>query len=55
MALEELQDWSWAASGCEAMSFFVFLLYDSKTAVKIVSKCVEEGAVGGIWDIVIVG
>jgi hypothetical protein len=36
------------------MSFFVFFLYASKAAVKIVSKFVEEVvAVGGIWDIVI--
>jgi hypothetical protein len=51
--MEESQDWSSVASGCEAMSFFVFLLYDSKAAVKMVSKFVEEVAVGGIWDIVI--
>ena len=54
MASEESQDWSCAASGWEAMSFFVFLLYASKAAVKMVSKFVEEVAVGGIWDIVIV-
>ena len=36
------------------MSFFVFLVYDFKAAVKIVSKFVEEVvAVDGIWDIVI--
>ena len=54
MASEESQDWSCSASGCEAMSFFVFLLYASKAAVKMVSKFVEEVAVDGIWDIVIV-
>ena len=36
------------------MSFFVFLLYDSKAAVKIFSKFVDDVVVGGIWDIVIV-
>jgi hypothetical protein len=50
MAVEEWQDWSSVASGCEAMSFLVFLLYDFKAAVKMVSKFVEEVAVGGIWD-----
>jgi hypothetical protein len=54
IALEESQDWSCAASGCEAMSLFVFLLYDSKAAIKIVSKVVEEVAIDGTWDIVIV-
>ena len=34
------------------MSFFVFLLYNFKASVKIVSKSVEEVAVGGIWDMV---
>ena len=52
MASEESQDWSCAASGCEAIFFFVFLLYDFKAAVKMVSKFVEEvAAVDGIWDI----
>ena len=54
MASEESQDWSCEASGCEAMSFFVFLLYDFNAAVKMVSNVVEEVlATGGIWDIVI--
>ena len=53
MASEESQDWSCAASGWEAISFFVFLLYSSKAAVKIVSKFVEEVGAGGIWDILI--
>ena len=53
MASEESQDWSCAASGCEAIFFFVFLLYDFKAAVKMVSKFVEEVvAVDGIWDMV---
>ena len=54
MALEESQDWSCAASGWEAISFFVFLLYDFKAAVKMVSKLMEEVEAGGIWDMVIV-
>ena len=49
-----IEGWSCAASGCEAMSFFVLLLYDFKAAVKMVSKLVEELAVVGIWDMVIV-
>ena len=53
MASQESQDWSCAASGCEVMSFFVFLLYDCRAAVKMVSKLVEEVAGGGNWDIVI--
>jgi hypothetical protein len=55
MALKESQDWNWMASGYEAMSFIVVLLYDFNAAVQIVSKFVEEVAVDGIWDIVIVG
>ena len=40
------------ASGCEAMSVFVFLLYDSKATVKIVSKVVEEVAARvTVWEI----
>ena len=39
------------------MSFFVFLLYDFKAAVKMVSNVVEEVLAmvgfGGIWDIVV--
>ena len=34
------------------MSFFVFLLYNFKASVKMVSKFVEEVAVGGLRDIV---
>jgi hypothetical protein len=33
------------------MSIFVFFLYASKAAVKMVSKLVEDVAVGEIWDI----
>jgi len=50
----ESQDFSWAARGWEAMSRFVWFLYASKAAVKIVSKFVEEVAVDGTWDIVLV-
>ena len=53
MALEESQDCSWVANGWEAMSFFVFFLYASKAAVKIVSKFGDEVVVGGTWDIVL--
>ena len=35
MALAELQDWSWAASGCARRSFFVRLLYLSMALLKI--------------------
>ena len=34
------------------MSFFVFLLYNFNASVKMVSKSVDEVAVGGIWDMV---
>jgi hypothetical protein len=53
MALDDLQDWSWVASGCEAISLLVFSLYDFKAAAKMVSKFVEEVAVGRIWDMMI--
>ena len=52
MALGESQDCNSTARGCEAMSFFVCLLYAFKAAVSIVSKLVEEVEVEGIWDIV---
>jgi hypothetical protein len=35
------------------MSFFVWSLYRSKAALKIVSKSVEEVAVGRAWDIMV--
>ena len=56
MALAESQDWSWVARGWEVMSFSVRFLYASKAALKIVSKFVEEVAVGGdgTWDILLV-
>ena len=52
MALEESQDFSWVAKGWEVMSFFVFFLYASKAAEKIVSKFVEYVEVDGTWGIV---
>jgi hypothetical protein len=52
MALEELHDLSWVASGWEARSFFVCFLYAFKAAVKIVSKSVGGVEVVGAWDIV---
>ena len=36
------------------MSFFVFFLYASKAAVKIVLKVGEEVVLGGTWDMVFV-
>ena len=42
------------AMGWEAMSFFVCCLYDSKAALKIVSKSVEDAVAEGTWDIVLV-
>jgi hypothetical protein len=54
IALEESQDCSWVARGCEAISFFVCFLYASKAAVYIVSKFVEEPEVAIVertWDI----
>jgi hypothetical protein len=35
MALAELQDWSWTASGCVSRSFFVHFLYLSKALLMI--------------------
>ena len=54
IALGESQDLSWAARGWEAMSFFVFVLYSSKAAVKIVSKLVGAVEVDGISDMALV-
>ena len=51
MASVDLQAFSSAARGLDAMSFFVVFLYSSKAAAMIVSKFVEEG--DGTWDIVI--
>ena len=53
MAIDESHDCNWAANGWEAMSVFVFFLYASKAAVKIVSKFGEEMVVGKTWDIVL--
>jgi hypothetical protein len=46
MALGELQDWSWAASGCARRSFFVRFLYSSKALLMISWKLEDEDAVG---------
>jgi hypothetical protein len=54
IALEESQDRNWVARGWEAMSFFVCFLYSFKAAVKIVSKFVDDVAVDGTLDIVLV-
>ena len=35
------------------MSFFVWSLYTSKAALKIVSKSVEDVAVDGTWDMML--
>ena len=50
----ESQDLTWAARGCEAISFFVFVLYSSKAAVKIASKLVGAVEVDGSSDMVLV-
>ena len=53
MALGESQDLSWVARGCEAMSFFVCLLYSFKAAANIASRLVGEAAdVDITWDMV---
>ena len=54
MALGELQDRRLTARGWEVMSFFIFFSYDSKAALKISSKLVEEGVEVGICDILLV-
>ena len=54
MAPGESQDLSWAAKGWEVMSFFVFVLYSSKAAVKIASKLVGAVEVDGNSDMVLV-
>jgi hypothetical protein len=46
MALGELQDWSWAASGCANKSLFVRFLYLSKALSMISWKLEDEEAVG---------
>ena len=54
IASGESQDLSRAARGCEAMSFFVFVLYSSKAVVKIVSKLVGAVEVDGSSDMILV-
>lgn len=48
------QRFSWAAKGCEVMSFFVFFLYDFSASLKILSKYSEGEVEGGVWDMVLV-
>ena len=42
MAVGELQDWSWAASGCIIRSFLVRFLYLSKALLMINWKLADE-------------
>jgi hypothetical protein len=42
MALGELQDWSWAASGCSCRSFFVRFLYLFKASLNIIWKLEDK-------------
>ena len=42
MALEELQDWSWMASGCASRSLFVRFLYSSKALLMISWKLEDD-------------
>jgi hypothetical protein len=46
MALAELQDWSWAASGCASRSFLVRFLYSSKALLMISWKLEDEETIG---------
>ena len=46
MASGVLQEFSCAAKGCEAISFFVRFSYAFVASLKIV----EEGVGGGTWD-----
>ena len=46
MALGELQDWSWAASGCTVRSVLVRFLYSFKASLMIDWKLEDEGMVG---------
>ena len=50
MALLELHDCSWAASGCERRFFFVCLSYDFRAASKMVWKLEEAVDVEATWD-----
>ena len=42
IAAGELQDWSWAASGCASRSFFVRFLYLSRALLMISWKLEDE-------------
>ena len=46
MSPGELQDWSWAASGCARRSFLVRLLYLSKALLMISCELEDEETVG---------
>jgi hypothetical protein len=48
MALGELQDWSWAASGWIRRSFFVRFLYWSKALLMISWKLEDEETVESV-------
>ena len=50
MALVELQDCNWEASGCAVRSFLVCFWYNFKAASNIAWKREEAGAAEGIWD-----
>jgi hypothetical protein len=50
MALVELHDFNWEASGCAMRSFFVCFWYDFKASSNIAWKCEEAVDVEAIWD-----
>ena len=50
MALVELHDRNWEASGCAIMSFLVCFSYDFKAASKIAWKREEAADVEAVWD-----
>ena len=56
MSLEELQDCNSVARGCVSRSVFVFFLYFSRAATKMVRKLEEDEeadvAGGVLWDII---
>ena len=52
VALVELQDCNWEASGCAVRSFLVCFWYVSNAALKIAWKREEDAVVVGIWDMI---
>jgi hypothetical protein len=46
MALGELQDWSWVASGWASRSFFVRFLYVFRALLRIIWKLDDEAVEG---------